>query len=112
MDLKPAKRIKDKQLTKRLHTRGVICVLCGKPGTLHHILKHPRHDVPENLAGLCGDGTTGHHGLIEAGNTDTKRLFGEYLVDNRPDTIFWIQQPEILGEGGIEWLRQTYYVAL
>jgi hypothetical protein len=110
-DPKPAKRVRDKKLTRLLHTRGVICVLCGKPGSLHHIAKHPRHDVPENLAGLCGDGVSGHHGLIESGDLDTRRLFGEYLAEQRPDTIFWVQ--ETMGEEeGNEWLRLRYFVEI
>jgi hypothetical protein len=70
-DPKPAKRVKNPKLMKSLHVRGVICVLCGKPGSLHHV--YPRgqggDDVPENLVGLCqGPGTTGCHDKIHSHN--------------------------------------------
>ncbi len=61
------------------------CRLCGtKTGlSLHHLL--PRSlggsDVLENLCWLCGTGTTGHHGAIEARDPWACSLLGQRLTD-------------------------------
>lgn len=112
-DPKPGKRVKDKALMKRLHTRGVICVLCGKPGSLHHI--YPRgqggDDLPENLVGLCGHGTSGEHGLVESGDVATLMELGLYIVDERPDVVVYLQT-KLGEEAGLEWLRRKFYAPL
>lgn len=107
-DPKPAKRIRDPALLAQLHREWRECALCGSTQrrmSLHHIHKHPRDDVRANLAMLCGDGTTGEHGLIEAHSSVTSLLFGKYLIEERKDTM------EYLGQklGGLlavyEWMR-------
>lgn len=112
-DPKPAKRIKDPSVAKELHLRGVICVLCGNWGSLHHI--YPRgqggDDVTANLVGLCGDGVSGHHGLIEGGDVVTRMALGEYISDHRADTVFYVQQ-KLGEEEGREWMRQKFYMPL
>lgn len=112
-DPKPAKRVKNPKVMKSLHVRGVICVLCGKPGSLHHV--YPRSqggdDVPENLLGLCGTGTTGHHGLIENGDESARSLLGLYLALERTDTIFYITD-KLGTEEGMEWLRNRLLMRL
>lgn len=110
-DWKPQKRKRDPKVAKVLHLRGVICVLCGNPGSLHHVYKGGQggDDDPRNMVGLCGDGVSGEHGLIEAGDVPTREKLGQHLVDHRPDTIFYIL--EKLGEEqGKEWLRQRLYI--
>lgn len=89
----------------------MVCVLCGKKGTLHHIRKHPRDDVPENFVGLCGDGVTGHHGKIEAQDEVTRRELGAYLLEHRFDTIFWLQE-QMGEEAAREWLHQRYFMVI
>jgi hypothetical protein len=46
------------------------CERCGLPGptTVHHRVKRRRGGTwaPANLLALCGDGTTGCHGWVEA----------------------------------------------
>jgi hypothetical protein len=108
-DPKPTKRVKDKKVMKQMHTRGVICVLCGKPGSIHHV--YDRSDVPENLVGLCGSGTTGHHGLITAENELTRRRLGEYIMLERTDIAFYIIG-KLGEEGGREWLRRRLLVSI
>jgi hypothetical protein len=112
-DPKPAKRIKDPKVMKSLHIRGVICVLCGNPATLHHVYPKGQggDDLPENLVGLCGDGVSGEHGLIEHGDVATRLALGAYLVENRPDVIFYLQD-KLGEEAGREWLRQRFFISL
>lgn len=110
-DPRPRARIKDSALMSGLHRRGVRCVLCGNRGSLHHVLPRSARgdDLYENLVGLCGDGTTGEHGLVEAGDPVTCEKLGAYLEAERPDTIFYIL--DRLGEeAGKEWLRRHLYL--
>lgn len=64
-------------------------MLCGstEPLSLHHVLKHPRDDLEGNLAMLCGSGTTGCHGLIEAHDDHAVADLGVYLWNERPDVL-------------------------
>jgi 5-methylcytosine-specific restriction endonuclease McrA len=96
-DPRPSKRIKDPALLRRLHLRWNCCALCGETQTyaglsLHHVHKHARDDVEANLVMVCGDGTRGCHGAIEANDPVTLRLLGEHILDRRPDTIAYLQQ--------------------
>jgi hypothetical protein len=110
-DPKPARRIKDPALLRLMHLRGGFCVLCGNPASIHHVHAKPRDDVPGNLVWLCGDGTTGHHGLIENEDVATRLELGAYIRDERPDIVLYVQ--EKLGyEEGEEWLRQRFYMRL
>lgn len=98
---------------KNLHAKGVVCVMCGTPASLHHI--YPRgqggDDVESNLIGLCGDGVTGHHGLMEANDIWTRIWLGEYLAQHRPDLMFYMQG-KLGEEAGREWLRQKFFLAI
>lgn len=93
-DPKPRARIRDKDLLRRLHLRWRECALadgtCAHGLSLHHISKHPRDDVEGNLVMLCGSGTTGHHGRIEAWNETGRRALGTYLLLERPDVLDYI----------------------
>ena len=61
------------------------CRVCGcwKRRTLHHIV--PRSmggdDVADNLVALCGHGTTGCHGHLEARDRTALRQLAENLTD-------------------------------
>lgn len=112
-DPKPAKRIKNTKVMKGLHARGVVCVLCGNPGTLHHVYARGQggDDVPENLVGLCGDGVRLHHGAIENGDVQARMQLGEYLMAERADVIFYIQD-KLGEEAGREWLRQRFLISI
>jgi 5-methylcytosine-specific restriction endonuclease McrA len=53
----------------REHFKDACCVSCGLPAeSLHHIVPRSQggSDIVENLAPLCGDGTRGCHGKLEA----------------------------------------------
>jgi hypothetical protein len=106
-------RVKDPELLKRLHLVWDECVIadgtCKPSLSLHHIHKHPRDDLEENLAMLCGDGVTGHHGLIESHDRQACAELAAYLIRNRLDTM------EYLGRklGGVnavrEWMRNQLH---
>lgn len=71
----------------------------------HHIHKHPRDDVEANLISVCGDGTTGCHGLIEAHNE--RALWAlQRAVASRVDT--WEYLVAKLGgpDAASDWLRR------
>jgi hypothetical protein len=96
-DPKPPKRVRDLELLKELHARWRgDCVLADLGGcvttrySLHHIHPHPRDDVEANLAMLCGDGTTGHHGLIEHHDYPACRELAAYLIRHRLDTMEYL----------------------
>jgi len=93
-DPKPPKRIANPKLLAQLHHRWRSCALaevdsdnCVSVLSLHHLVKHPRDDIEANLVMLCGSGTTGHHGLIEAHDHLTKVRLWSYLGRYRPDAV-------------------------
>lgn len=104
-------RVRNPELLRQLRRRWQECVLCfgtaASEGrlSLHHIHRHPRNDVEGNLVMLCGDGTTGCHGRVEARDAVVLSLLGQYLIDERPDTIAYLYGH--LGRDEAEaWLRR------
>ncbi|HSE45683.1 MAG TPA: HNH endonuclease signature motif containing protein [Gemmatimonadales bacterium] len=94
-DFKNGGRIKDPELLRQAHWAFDECVLCGGIDiSIHHILPRGQggDDVWENLAPLCGDGTTGCHGGIEHGTDATCYAFGRYLLSQRPDTLRYLRR--------------------
>ncbi len=112
-DPRPEKRIKDPAVMRGLHHRGVICVICGKPASLHHIYPTGQggDDVESNLIGLCGDGAQGHHGLYHAGDTRTKITLGAFIQEERSDFVFYLQG-KLGEEAAREWLRQKFFLSV
>jgi hypothetical protein len=110
-DPRPARRIKNPSVMRRLHVQGLICVLCGNQASLHHLYPKGQggDDVESNLIALCGDGVSGHHGLIEDGDVVTRISLGAYLFLERPDFMFYMQG-KLGEEEGREWLRQRFYI--
>lgn len=111
-DPRPRARVKDPELLRALHLVWRECVLCGAvdPLSLHHISKHPRDDVIGNLCMLCGSGTTGCHGLVEARDEDTVRELGAFIVAARSDVVSYLASSK--GEQAAEeWMRQNLLVA-
>ena len=111
-DPRPRKRVRDPELLRELHVlwRGS-CVLdelgdCVETRySLHHVHNKPRDDVRDNLVMTCGDGTTGHHGLITAHDYATCRALGLYLVRFRPDTMTYLGL-KLGGPAAVgEWFR-------
>jgi len=108
-DAKPAKRVKNPKAMSDAHKRGGVCALnCNTtPVSLHHVLPRSQggDDVAANMLFLCGSGTTGHHGLVEANDTPTLVLLGEHLLLERPDTISYIKG-KLGEEAGTAWLAR------
>lgn len=70
------------------------CVICGAIDiSIHHVLPRGQSgdDVWENLVALCGSGTTGCHGGVEAGLDSVCRALGRHLLQERPDTVWYLQ---------------------
>lgn len=89
-------------------TRG----LCDRTRySLHHVHKHPRDDMESNLVMLCGDGTRGHHGMIEAGNRDARAALGLYILDERRDVIDYLTVKLGGAEQARAWLQRSLYAA-
>ena len=112
----PVARIRDSELLRRLHLRWRSCALCGESfGTLslHHVLPKGApyfgDDLEENLVMLCGSGTTGCHGLIEATDSETCFALGEHLWRERPDTLAYIRVK--LGQPAASaWLERHLFI--
>lgn len=104
-DPKPKPRIRDPQLLKFLHVIWKECALCRATDVLsvHHINKHPRDDVEGNCVMLCGSGTTGCHGLIEAHDHPTIIKLGTHILESRNDTIAHLFERK--GPAAKEWIR-------
>jgi hypothetical protein len=114
IDAKPAERIHDSALLGVLHIRWRECVICDKPIgkvarlSLHHIHRHPRDDVEANLVMVCGDGTTGCHGRIEARDPVVLRMLREH-IDTRAETIEYLDAKLGGLDPALAWLDR--YVA-
>ncbi len=96
IDAKPAPRVRDPELLRRLHLRWRDCALCGTPIgrtrrlSLHHIYRHPRDDVEGNLVMLCGDGVTGCHGDVEARREEALADLRRVIEEERHDVIEYL----------------------
>lgn len=86
------------------------CLVCRHLGrtqllasTLHHVVPRSRggDDAAVNLVPLCGDGTRGHHGDVEARTGLTSRWLAEAVQQYEP--AVYAYAVEKLGEDG--WLR-------
>jgi hypothetical protein len=100
---------------RRAHWAFDECVICGAIDiSIHHILSRSLggDDVWENLAPLCGSGTHGCHGGVEAGLDSVCRAFGKYVMQERPDTLLYLIQKLRTREAALEFLHRHYRVSL
>ena len=107
-DPKPARRVKaDKAGWERIREEkinGRSCRVCVAflAATAHHLV--PRSlggdDVEDNLVGLCGSGTTGCHGLVEARDPWACSLLGLRLEPAERDYV--------IGKKGADFLARYY----
>lgn len=118
-DFKDGPRIVDPALLKQAHWAFDECVVCGKINvSIHHVL--PRggwcgiagDDVWENLVPLCGSGTHGCHGDVEAGLDSVSHSLGRYLLAERPDTIDYLIRKLGGKKAASEFLRRHLRVVL
>jgi hypothetical protein len=85
-DPKPARRVKaDQNEWQRLRAEKIaMCRVCAEKigSTLHHLVSKSLggDDMADNLVPLCGSGTTGCHGLIEARDAWACSLLGQRLT--------------------------------
>lgn len=109
-DPKPAPRVRDAALLRRLHRELTECEVTGYrwPLSLHHVSKHPRDDVRGNLVMVEGSGTTGFHGRLEARDPVALHMLGEYLVAERPDTFEYLRWR--MGETAPAWVKRNLLV--
>lgn len=107
-DPKPLKRVKaDRAGWERIREEkltGRSCRVCVAfiAGTLHHLV--PRSlggdDVADNLVPLCGSGTTGCHGLVEARDPWACSLLGFRLTE--------AERAYVIGKKGEAFLHRYY----
>ena len=115
-DPRPQRRVRNTELLRSLHAQWRGSCALDEMGdcetnhySLHHILNKPRDDIQANLAMLCGDGTTGHHGRIEARERETCQHFAVYLITERLDTMAYLGQ-RLGGLAAVtEWFRTRLY---
>lgn len=107
-DPKPSRRSKLEkpdynQLVARMLARFRKCQLCGKrrSESAHHVVPRGQggDDIEENLAMLCGSGTTGCHGEVEEKREARKRLRAKL----RPEVVSYAIARK--GEG---WFDRRY----
>lgn len=100
-----------------MHLGHHSCALCGTTRgrfSLHHIHRHPRDDVRANLVMLCGDGTTGCHGGVEARDPDAMRDLYTYLLAEREDFFrYLVEKLRAQGHdrprvGAVAWLGNQF----
>ena len=94
-DFKDGARIVDPDLMRQAHWAFDECIICGGIDiTIHHILPRSQlgDDVWENLVPLCGSGTHGCHGAVEAGLDSACRALGLYVMRERPDTLAYLER--------------------
>lgn len=108
-DFKGGSRIKDPELMRQAHWAFDDCVVCGRIDiSIHHIL--PRSlggdDVWENLVPLCGSGTHGCHGAVEAQSDAVCRALGLYVVRDRPDTMRYLSEKLKTPEAAADFIRR------
>ena len=105
---KPTRPSERRQAQMRAAKQGH-CRLCGKPGTnLHHVIPRSRGLAAwseSNLVPLCGSGTTGCHGLIEAHDRAACQRLAERLTDAEYAYVI-----EAAGEGFLERRYGIRYV--
>lgn len=108
-DPKPRKRIvASKSEWAQWHEllRGAYCAVCrAKPAdSYHHICRRSQSgdDLLVNLLPVCGSGTTGCHGRIEARDPAVLRKVRDVIYD-RPATRGYLLQRK-----GQAWLDRAY----
>ena len=85
-----------------------LCWCCGQAwDSLHHVIPRSQggDDVPANLAPLCGNGTMGCHGLIEARDPWARQALGKALTPENCRYL-WTR----IGPGWQAWLERHYGV--
>lgn len=111
-DWKPARRVVDRDALRRARTANPWCAICFRHGvTFHHVLPRGERgdDDARNGVMLCGDGTTGCHGLVEARDRDARHAVYVHITTERPETIEYLD--EKLGglAAALYYLERNYH---
>ena len=109
-DPAPLPRILNPRLLARLHLQWRECALCGSTASrsLHHVHRHPRDDVRPNLVMLCGHGTTGCHGDVEARDREALESLGILVVGERREFVGYLEA-KLGGTQAREWILVNLY---
>lgn len=108
-DPKPAARIVNRDAGTNKLLREGRCRLCGGTGgayafyiTRHHLIKKSQggDDIDANIVPLCGHGTAGCHGDVEAYRGDARQRLRHKL---QPEEVLYIVAKE-----SREWLNTHY----
>lgn len=110
-DPKPAARIVDRKAFARFYADswGFPCQVCGKPRpwqvSVHHIIPRGQggDDVPANFALLCGHGTVGCHGDVEARRNGARERLRAAMTS---DQLAYVTQKKSQA-----WLDRMYPLA-
>ena len=111
IDPKPAARIVDRKAFAEFYAEhvGLPCQICGRYGrwlldgmSIHHILSRGQggDDVAENFAWLCGHGTVGCHGDVEARRNGARERLRAAMTSEQ---IAYVTQKK-----GGAWLARHY----
>lgn len=73
---------------------------------MHHVSKHPRDDLRANLVMLCGHGTAGCHGGVEAHDELVSIALSLHIRTFRPDTLAYLDE-RFPQEGADAWLSRV-----
>lgn len=114
-DPKPARRIRataeDWQALRAAKLIGKPCRVCERQAeSLHHLLPRSQggDDVAVNLIPLCGSGTTGCHGAIEAAEWLPRSVLGSRLS---PEEVEYVRR-KLGREAGDDFLKRRYSAVL
>lgn len=109
VDAKEEGRVVDPDLLAALHREWYECFICSAINvrlSLHHVHKHPRSDLRENLVLLCGDGVSGCHGDVEHARGTKRADLARRLRISRPDVFGYLSRRLGSSIAADEWLRR------
>ncbi len=107
-DPKPPARIVDRKAFARFYDQAALaCQICGDNGTayglsIHHLLPRGQggDDMPSNFALLCGHGTAGCHGDVEAHRNGARSRLRESMTQE--------QIAYLVAKRGWAWVDRFY----
>lgn len=117
-----AKRIVDHVAVRSTLLRFNWCAACSRPaGGAHHVIPRSEggDDVPGNIVGLCGSGTSDCHGawhgnpyVILGMRRDAewvRRRVGHELRERRRDVLAYVCE-KLGDDAGLDYLCRIYYI--
>jgi hypothetical protein len=108
-DPKPPRRVRDRLAVQRKLFRDPWCRVCGQRASSGHHLVYRSgggDDIEEMIVPTCGDGTSGCHGKLHAGDRMARRRLGRNL---RPEEVLAVLK-RMGPERGLDYLRRRYFL--